>query len=379
MPSRLLETLRLLPRGLIGTLALILLVEAWLSRHELLYGESTAVEWGLSALDARTKAQGVDLLCFGDSLILTGIQPRILHDRLGRSAYNLAVPAGQAPTTYFLLRSALESGARPRAIVAGFSPYFLGVGPARVTERWPLLLDGRDVLDLGLTANNLGLAGRIFAARQLPSLRNRFILRTAVRLAFAGASFNTAGSNLAYRRNRRTNHGATVAARRDKPIPDPDPNDRILSPHHCRVTSANRAYLHRFFELTQRHGVPVFWVLPPYLPVIHDRRVQWGAEAEYTEFVRSIQDRYPHVVVMDARESNYPAAVFSDFLHLDRDGASVLSADVAEAIARSAARLGSGSRWVTLPPFRPCPDSPELEDFEQSRLAVKRVWNRRRR
>ena len=74
----------------------------------------------------------------GDSLAKLGVAPSLVEARSGRSVYNLAVCAGQAPSSYFLLRRVLDSGARPTAILVDFFPRLLQVPPQH-TPLWPAL------------------------------------------------------------------------------------------------------------------------------------------------------------------------------------------------------------------------------------------------
>jgi len=65
----------------------------------------------------RTRRVAHDVLCFGDSQMKFGIAPHVVAARTGRPAYNLAIVGGQPPASYFLLRRALEAGARPSAVL----------------------------------------------------------------------------------------------------------------------------------------------------------------------------------------------------------------------------------------------------------------------
>ena len=109
-------------------LALVAAVEAVVGglRHDL--ASPLAEDWRIASLAATEKAPGRDVLCFGDSLVKYGVLPKVIQARAGMSSYNLATSGGTMPSAFFLLRQALEAGARPRAVVADFAALMLG-GP----------------------------------------------------------------------------------------------------------------------------------------------------------------------------------------------------------------------------------------------------------
>jgi hypothetical protein len=103
------------------------------------------------------------------------------------------------------------------------------------------------------------------------------------------------------------------------------------------------------------------------VPEVQARRDKLGLEAAQERFIGEMLAGFPDVVVLDARHSGYESALFWDPIHLDRRGATALSAAVAAAVER-----GAGDRRVSLPPYRPRPALERaVEDIEQSRLAIR--------
>ena len=140
----------------------------------------------------------------------------------------------------------------------------------------------------------------------------------------------------------------------------------------------NTTYIRRFLELTASRKIAVFWLLPPTSPGVQARREQSGTDAAHTQFVRSMQAAYPHVVVVDARRSGYAADLFVDAIHLDGRGATTLSTDVAAILDEHLSRRGSDKdRWIALLPYRDQPFDRPMEDVEESRVAWKAAKTRR--
>jgi hypothetical protein len=338
------------PWGLIGMLGLVWLAEGIVARYEQDWRPLMAWSWATASRAARQEAVGCEVLCLGDSQVQMGVLPRVLDERLGARAYNLAIWRGQPASSYFLLRRALASGARPRAVVAGFFPGLLA-SPARVNASlWTELLEGPEWLDLLWTARDPRLAAYTIGRWLLPSLAARDEVRAEAAAVLGRRANPSRAKTLAYRRNWRANRGAQAT---DKQINfrddggDPDAGRRLAG---WRCRPENDAYLRRFLDLAARHEIPVYWLLAPLSPATRARRDQNGLEAEYTRFVRGMQAGYPGLTIVDARSLDLDKEVFADPVHLDAQGAAALSAEVAEALRDlSANRSPDAPRWVELP------------------------------
>jgi hypothetical protein len=366
-PSRVARGRRV-PLGLLGMIALVVLIERSVARYEARFTPSWALDWRLTGRAARTQAPGCGVLCLGDSLVKLGIVPRAIERRLGKPSYNLALSAGPAPASFVLLRRALAAGAHPEAIVLDFTPHLLADDPRIAWRLWPELVGLRDALDLARSARDADWLTALVLGRTLPSVRARFEIRAALR-------GDGRGDPLAmFRRNWAFNRGAQVMPRSPEFTGRADvwPGARrVLYPDTCRVHPVNELYVGRLLALAATRRIPVFWLLPPVCPDLQDRRERSGAEAQYIRFVRRMQARSPGVTVVDGRRAGYDHTVHCDPLHLDCRGAYALSVGVAEVIGRGLGAAGS-PRWVELPSYQDRTIDIALEDLEQSRQAVRR-------
>jgi hypothetical protein len=348
-----------LPTGLAGAFVLAALVELAVASGDLMYATDAAVSWRESARRASRRTE--DVLCLGDSLVKFGVLPRGVEAVSGLRAYNLAVYSGPPAASYFLLRRATEGGSRPRFVVVDFLPEALRGDPrdGRFRRAWPELLTARDCLDLGRTTGDVSFAGELLLARALPSFRAR---REVGRLISASLRQETASPRhalRALRKNWDANLGAQVSSR------SPAERDGAAGPPATRPPSGrwrggavNTAYVGRFLELAERHGIRVAWLLPP-LPAAHGQ-----LDPAYEGFVRSLQRRYAGLTVLDARCAAYPRSFFLDDVHLNLYGALALSADVTAALVEPPA---PGRRWHVLPPGRKIALAIPVDDLEHVR------------
>ncbi len=134
------------PLGLIGMLVTIGTVERSIAPR--IYDARgvgrVEMSWEDSARAAGASEGKSEILLLGDSRIKLGLLPRVLHDQLGFSVYNLGMLGGQAPGNYFLLRRVLDRGSRPRAIVVDYSESLLRSAPGQNAACWADRFGWRD-------------------------------------------------------------------------------------------------------------------------------------------------------------------------------------------------------------------------------------------
>jgi hypothetical protein len=307
------------------------------------------------------------------------VLPRALERRLGAPAYNLAVAAGQAPSTFFLLRRALEAGARPSAVIVDYNMFLLANSPWATIDRLPKLLSFRDALDLAWTARDARLFGVLTVSRNVPAYRSRTTLRLAVLLALQGQALRQGKEFLAYRRNQTSNRGALVAPRRTEPLGPPDLNEPSTVPRDWRPDPVNARFVRRFLALTRERGIAVYWILPPPMPGVQAARERVGSDAAYLRFMARTTAKAPHVTVVDGRRAVYPAEVYSDPLHFDCRGMLAFSDDLAALLQQHPPGQPDRPRWLRLPDYAERSEAVALEDFDESRRIIDGLAKRLRR
>jgi hypothetical protein len=370
-PVRQRDLVGCIPWGLLGWLGLALAVEGFVAGRAADLTPGNVWEWRQAGRSARRGAVEADVLCLGDSQVKNDLLPRVLEARSGRRAYNLAMTAGQAPATYFQLRRVLRAGAQPSALIVSFKPHLLMSDRGQSLRAWPELLDLDECLDLAWTARDSGFFATVALGRLLPSLRARGEVREGVLAALRGASASHGWEVAVRRRNIDANRGAVVLTRDPQYTGQVGPWGVHLYPTSWRCDPVNEAYLGRLLDLAQRRGLPVHWLLPPVCPEAQAGRERCGADVRFLQFVRRVRDRYPELVILDARTSGYSAPLFHDPIHLNRGGAAALSAAVAAVLRHPPEGESGPARWVTLPAPREWPGRAPIEDVGESILAVR--------
>jgi hypothetical protein len=369
---------RALPAGLVGMAGLVLVIE-WLVAIGTAGAEpQSRVEhsWRFTAQHVPRRGERLDVVCFGDSLVKLGILPRVLQAHSGLSAANLAVLAGQAPTSYLLLRRVLETGHRPRAVIVDFSAPMLSQPPSMNSACWAAFADHRDFRDLISHTRDPFLILRIAVCWACPSWNGRDTIRVALLDGLHGgvAACSRAADCRVFERNWHFNRGAQVAPRDFVPVEKtlaraPEPAEWDWRPH-----PVNAAYVVRFLRMAESHGILVCWVLPPATPAWCERHRAAGVIQAHQNFVRSCVEQFPALVVLDAQCTAWDIRAFRDPIHLNRDGALALSLAVGDAITAALRGTLMQRRWLALDASARIAASPalegELEDLDQSRLAL---------
>jgi hypothetical protein len=356
------------PRGLFGAIALAVAVEVGLARasRELLHPHIG--EWTAAKRDAAGRATGARVLCLGSSLVKHGVLPAVLADRTGRTAYNLALPGGSPPTSYFLLRRALEHGARPDLVVFDCNPNQLLDDPSRASREFALsrLLSARDVLDLSVQNGDLAFAGRLATAWVCPSVRMRHEVRNAALLALRGGSHAQGVAAQVHERNRRVNLGALVTtpngAFRESSFPRDSPDRSAEWFAH----PVNMRYARRLIDLAAEYHATVAWLIPPRPPDAQAYLDRTRTDVRFDAALRALADGRPNLLVVDGRRLNVRAGAFADLVHLNADGAAALSRSLGEALAAPPPR----DRWVVLAPGAARPTDRRPESYDESLHAV---------
>jgi hypothetical protein len=367
-----------MPWGVLGMVGLVLVVEGTVSRRRLEFSDPVRLSWRFAERAARVDARGCEVLCLGDSLVKHGLIPSVMRSESGFTSVNLAAARAPALATYFLLRRAIDSGARPSAIVIDTKPAVLIGGADYNAPYWPAALSPRECLELGWITGKSQLGLAALTARLLPSLESRLELRSGVRDGFVDTRDPIPEINRVLWRNWSVNGGANVASLDSSYGGELSPEIRErLHPDRWYVDRSNAIGIENSLKLAALRGIRLFWLLPPISAGLQRWREQCGSERKYEQFVRSFLARYPRVLtVLDARRVAARSSLYVDATHLSGRGAIVLSRAVARALKEELEdpAADSSGGWVTLadPPHDPHRDEDcSLEDVERSKQIVR--------
>lgn len=354
-----------IPWGLLGAIVLAVGVESALARRDLELTRPDSFKWRWTQHQAKRRAPGCRTLAFGSSRMQNGFIPAVIEQRTGGAAFNLALIGARVPCCYYLLKQALDAGARPAAVLIDLYPGFLTRPVGSSPLGWTDVLRPGDALDMAWRIRSARFFGQVMLSKALPSLYYRIQVREVALSSLKGEPRNWRYQNLVYLRTYNQNKGSLLGAA-DQPYQGeiaPEQRRLLLGPAEppdpVQVT-----YIHRFLDLAAAHGIRVYCVALPYSPPLQAGREERGLNADEDRLLRSLQSR-PNVTVLDARYSGYGNSVFVDALHLDLEGAYALTLAIGDTIARPASPA-----WMRLASYRtPRRDVP-VEDILMSHAAL---------
>jgi hypothetical protein len=378
-----------LPLGLLGMIVLVATTELLLTRSRLDFSTNGSECWRRTGKMAR-QVRGAKIVCLGTSLVKTGVLPRLLEERTGKPAINLAVYSGPIPASYYLLRRALVAGARPSAVVIDCQN--LAVPGRRRedqvadflfhTRLWADLLDVRECLDLAWSTRDADFFVRTMLSWVLPSAKARFEIRAAVLSALRGQLDSPREVAKVLERNWAMNRGTHVFPHVDRPPVGPDDlggaetvvGPETVAPDDHVLDTLTGQYARRLVGLAREYRITIFWLMPPLPPREQANRTRTGVDACLIRLARTLQVRAHKLIVIDGRQSGYQPPVFADQVHLDRQGAATFSDEVGAVVARYFKNPSAVAPWVTLPRYRDFTPHPSMiEDYSVSYLKLK-AW-----
>jgi hypothetical protein len=360
------------PLGLIGMIALVVLCELSFTSLEKDHITNDAYDWRVGGRAAKARATHAKILCVGDSQLKLGVMPKVLQARLGRPTYNLSLFGGQAPASYFMLRRALEAGARPEAILFDFEPY-LTESPIEMNRRnWPELLGYRELFELARDTRDPEFFAAMALGRAMPIFRNRFAIRKNVMVALRGESNNNRRVIESFSRNRLVNRGAVATNR------DPSATSVFVAPwvqpreKPWAGDPVNERYVRKFLRLAESRQIPVYCLVMPVHPTIQSQFQANGVGRDLGNLLARYGARFSNLTVIAARDSTCQDSLFCDGVHLNHRGAVAFTNQLAEILRPRIGRHAVADRLVTMPTFQDAPTDIAVEDLNQSTTLVDR-------
>jgi hypothetical protein len=316
--------------GLLGALVLIAIVELFLTRNDADSRSTIATVWRWKSHEGVRAARDAEILCLGDSLVHQGLVPRVIEIDGGPKTFNLAVPGGTMPSSFFMLRKALESGAKPAAVLVDGEN--LSGDPFVQTAHWLELTSFAERVEFIRTTRRFEIIARWSLESCLASVRNQATIRHRVIGTCKGLSSSSRWSEKLAIRNMQINKGAYLV---EKSLASTAAlNNYVSTPGSAgfRLDPINELYAERLLTLAASRGIAVRWLLPPMHPELERcrERDSWGKE--HFAYLRRLQSRYPNLTIIDGRGGQFGPELLADLTHLNARGAVVCSQAIRESL-----------------------------------------------
>lgn len=192
-----------------------------------------------------------------------------------------------------------------------------------------------EAFDLSTSTRDPQLLARLLLPRYLSSIKDRHAIRTATldRLLLRPQT-----TNLSPARHVALWDNASGAELMD---PNRAYNGRMESDKKgtlygqpWRVSGLYAHYFHRLVDLAEKNGIPVYLVVFPIIPEAQALRDELGHDLAHTRNLQALQKRHRNLTIFDARHAHFNSDEFYDSCHLNRLGATRISAALGDLITR---------------------------------------------
>jgi hypothetical protein len=310
------------PRGFLASILAILVIESSLVRHDLHWTRPEATDWRFARHNARVEGPRRELLVLGTSMAQQGVVAPGLERATGLHTYNLAVCGGTCLSSLTILRQAIAAGSRPVAVALDVHPGFLTSAYSTLTTPLMDLLTPGELMRLAWTESDPIFLAQVGLSKALPSLYYRPVIRAVVADALKGKHTSHAIDNLVYAINRRHNAGSLLIPKLVATEPGVRADFRaMLGTKQEPLEASQRRALVELLDLAAAHDIRVYWLIMPLAPPLQELRAGLNLDAAYDQLIQPYLDRYPNLVVVDGRRSEFPESAFLDNCHLSSAGA----------------------------------------------------------
>ena len=365
---------------------LVATTERQVHRNEIRFIEKAPECWKYSFERIRSEAANAAILCLGSSLTKFDVHPTLIASKTGHSAHNFGLYGGRASSSYYLLEQILEQGAKPKAIILDF---FDGPMPTvasfdcrtdlhRGLRFWEELLTYSECLDLSLEARDPMFFAEAVLGITVPTIRGRREIRYELVDAVSGWSGASRSPVYSLLRNWNVNRGSQVMpVARKEGSPEPAAPAPEALADRWENHRLMEIYARRFLKLTGDRGIRVYWIMPPLSSEVIAAEEMSGFAAKVKQFAEQMVRQHPHLILVDARRSDYDRSLFHDPTHLNEAGMRAFSEDLGELIAQTLNEPNAGSHICVLPSYKPRREQPQFENLMQSQVAIGGSGSRR--
>ena len=293
------------------------------------------------------------IFCFGDSLVKMGVSPIILESLLKEPVCNLAIPGSRPSASFFILRRLLKAGTAPKFVLVDYESGILRDDPRKAVHETAELFGLDDCMDLAAVTQDFDYVSSLVTAVTIPSYRLKHsTCTTLLRPLRIGIGIDKSEIR-DYLSNWRENRGQTLPPY--SRLTDIKANNKIdwkevigrRVPWYCHPY--NKAYVEQFIGLAYKHGINVYWLLPPMHPKAQMELERTGVDAAYCRLLKQMLNRFPNLRIIDGRHAHYGSENFMGGCHLNRTGAIAYSTGLGELLTAQTNK--ASPRWLLLPHY----------------------------
>jgi hypothetical protein len=278
---------------------------------------------------AQQEGHFFDGVVLGDSYYISGILPDVLGEKLRQDIFNFAGFGDQGVfAAYCLFKNYVHKHpGRPLWIIIGFQPETLSrpkIAPNlmydfRKGNAWALIWEYGLIEGLKL---------------QIPSLKHQHVWQHVLKYGQWPKNTLNQKQITAIMQDVLENKGF-YSPYPFQALAEPAREEDMNSSYRFGVTEPSWRNMRRILDLARKHRIRVFYLRPTFSEDWYRLYRQQGVIADYTAFMDHLKKFYPEIVSLDYQEDLQSLSLYSDRLHLNKNGAYLLNQKLAEDLRQS--------------------------------------------
>lgn len=277
------------------------------------------------------KKNHFDILIFGDSYNIAGINSNTIEQNTGLSCYNFSTHIWQTILASFcMFNNYLKTCTKkPKFIIIGFIPKSCLITKNDVVKNYvPYLYD--------FTKGNMSVLNKEFGVIQvlkflIPSLKHQYYFKSffetpyflRVRKIQSRRQIDSFIQQVSADKGYYAWHGDEVF---DGTI------DNDASYSGFTISDFFNKYLRLIFDLAKNNNIKLVYLIPTSSPDYYNLWVKEGVMRKYSDFIFSLKKEYPNLIIVDPQFIVNKKELYADASHLNRNGARLLSNFLSEKI-----------------------------------------------
>jgi hypothetical protein len=316
-----------LPAGLVIASILILLTECFIYSNR---AELTKDFWNKFLINEHTLLDlpdEYDYLIMGDSIQKTGIQPKLVDDKL----LNLGLPGGKPMSLYLMLKRYLKHHTPPKAI-------FLYVDPEYAHDSMLVIL--RYFVDIPEFIS----LWRDLTPEEKQVFITRYVATLDLRKVNLSKRNEYKGSNETFLKEMKGNRGYMPSPGSSRSLEEGYfLKDRRRYQSRISISGRDMKYLDKFMELAASKDIKVVFLGFPVPKELYGIFDKLGFNKDYLAFYDKLKARYPAAYFVKEPIYAMDNGYFGDMAHLNDSGSELYSRYFKDEIfAPLSARIGRG-------------------------------------
>ncbi|MCR4338106.1 MAG: DUF1574 domain-containing protein, partial [Candidatus Omnitrophica bacterium] len=271
---------------------------------------------------ANTTQEAFDVIILGDSYFVSGVIPQLIEEKAHLRAFNFATYSAHGIFgSYCLFKNYLENSSHvPKYLVLAFQVETISLSKIAPEYMYDLKLNNAMQL-----MEEFGWAEGV--KFQVPSLKHQYFYREVLQ-NFKIPSFLNSKEIESFIHGVIADRGR-YAPHENEMLAESAREEDVNFKYRFRVSPSSKSNLDKILNLARKNHIQIFYVVPTLSQDWYSLYSKLGVIEGYERFLSSLQKEFPEIHLLRFQDQIQDIALYSDRLHLNRNGAYDLTSLIA--------------------------------------------------